>query len=138
MDKLDITKHIEGLYNINEQIAEGEKAADKISIGGDEYVGWMVGDDECFEETGTEYDFYQYFVTTDGALFKCYYKSADALANGDDIADFGFIEYDEVHAWRYVDEWYDDYEQEEDNVLEWGVRCWSDLCGDFDIEVFPR
>ena len=128
---IDITKHIEGLFDINEQIANEDPYT--ITIGGDPYTGWLVGDDEGFEENGTEYDFYQYFVTTDGELFRLYYKSADALANGDGIADFGLIDYDVAHAWRYVEKWYDDYDQETDDILMCGVQYWSDLCGDEEV-----
>lgn len=131
IENIDLTKHIEGLFDINEQIAKGEPGT--VTIGGDEYTGWMVGDDELFEENGTEYDFYQYFVTTDGELFKLYYKSADALANGDGIADFGLIDYDVAHAWRYVEKWCDDYDQDTDDILMWGVQYWSDLCGDEEV-----
>lgn len=131
IENLDITKHIEGLFDINEQIANSEP--DTITIGDTPYTGWMVGDDEGFEENGTDYDFYQYFVTSAGELFQCYYKSADALANGDEIADFGLIDYDVVHAWRYVEKWYDDYDQETDDVLHGGVQYWSDLCGDKEV-----
>lgn len=122
IENLDLTKHIEGLFDINEQIAKGDP--DTVTIGGDEYTGWMVGDDELFETNGTEYDFYQYFVTTDGELFKLYYKS--------DI-DLDMIDYSVAHAWRYVDKWYDDYDQETDDIRMWGVQYWSDLCGDEEV-----
>lgn len=131
IENLDITKHIEGLYDINEQIANYEP--DTITIGHTSHTGWMVGDDESFEENGTNYDFYQYFVTTDGELFKLYYKSADALVNGDEVADFGFIDYDMAHAWRYVEKWYDDYDQETESIRTCGVQYWSELCGDEEV-----
>lgn len=134
MTKLDITKRINGLYDINDQIANVEP--ERLDIGGECVVGWMVGDDECFDDVGFGFDFYQYFVTTGGELYQCYYKSVDALANGDGVADFGLIDYDEVHAWRYVEEFVDDYDQETDDLIPYGVRYWSDPCYDFDIQVF--
>ena len=120
---IDLTKHIEGLFDINEQIANSNP--ETVIIGGDEYTGWTVGYDEIFEDNATEYNIYQYFVTTDGELFKLYYKRDGYI---------GMIDYSVVHAWRYVDKWYDDYDQETDDILRWGVQYWSDMC--VDEEVF--
>ena len=120
---IDLTKHIEGLFDINEQISKSNP--DTVIIGGNEYTGWVVGYDEILEDNGTEYNFYQYFVTTDGELFQLYYKRDVYTC---------MIDYTVVHAWRYVVKWYDDYDQETDDILRWGVQYWSDLC--VDEEVF--
>ena len=62
----------------------GESQETTITFDNEDYTGIMFGNDECFDCN----DFYQYFLTTDGKLYKFYFEIPEGTE------DFGNLDYD--------------------------------------------
>lgn len=59
----------------------GESHEITINYDGKQVTGIMYGNDECFDTN----DFYQYFLTSDGKLYKAYFEIPDNTKNLSDL-----------------------------------------------------
>lgn len=67
----------------------GQVSESKISFNGETYVGYMYGNDECYDTN----EFFQYFLTAD-VLLKMYYEIPDGCE------DYNNIDYNHPYAVR--------------------------------------